>query len=301
MLQTTDLVRFTLRVGRLVLAVGLWLAVMADGTAADNLLGLPTRAIENEGTLIIVGGGNLPAAADREFYARAGGTDAHIVLIPSAYPFSSREHMEAVYAAWSQEDVASFTFVDAKSREEADTDEFVAPLRRATGVWIGGGMQGRLSDLYVGTRVEQAIKDVLRRGGVVGGTSAGAAILSHTMIRHGTAAEAVVDRGLGLLEHAVVDQHFTERRREPRLLSVLSKHGPLIGFGIDEATALIVSGNGVRVVGAGRVTVCVSTERGQVAWSRQLSAGDKAEFLRRDPDEHTIASVSLEISSSGTP
>ncbi|MBS0210056.1 MAG: cyanophycinase [Planctomycetes bacterium] len=266
------------QVGFAVLAgVTILFAYSTTVLAQESLLGMPTSAATQSGLLVIVGGGNLPEEADNAFYQHAGGAHSRLVLIPSAYPFSSREGMESYYSAWSGADCETFDFLDASTREEADSDEFVKPLLKATGVWIGGGVQGRLSDLYTGTKVEAALKGVLERGGVVGGTSAGAAILSQTMIRQGSQ-EVVVGRGFSMLKNAVIDQHFSQRRRQGRLNKVISDHSPLIGLGIDESTALLVQGDEVRVVGEGEVTVCVSNKKKQVEWTRKLESGAKARF-----------------------
>jgi len=245
--------------------------------APDNVLGLSPAAVKTNGMLVIVGGGRLPDEADEAFYEHGGGKKARMVLIPSAYPFSSRERMESYYKPWSDMDCESFDFIDTESRDEANSEDFVKPLRNATAVWIGGGVQGRLADIYGGTKVEEAIRGVLERGGVVGGTSAGAAILSRTMIRSGRT-EVIVGQGFPLLKNAVIDQHFTQRNRQPRLTKVVTDHSPMIGFGIDESTALLVHGNEVRVVGEGEVTVCASDQNKQIAWTRKLEPGDIGRF-----------------------
>jgi cyanophycinase len=107
---------------------------------------------------------------------------------------------------------------------------------------------------------------VLERGGVVGGTSAGAAAMSQVMIRFGRTATPSIGAGFGLLAGAVVDQHFSQRKRETRLLGVLKQHADLIGLGVDERTALIVSGNKLRVVGDNVVSL-------------RLNPGEQAELV----------------------
>lgn len=273
------------------------LIVLARGAVADdNLLGLPAKAVASGGSLVICGGGDMPEQVYAEFVARAGGKEARLVLIPTAYPFSSRAHYENYYSGWKDYDVASFDFLDTDSREEADTPSFVRPLEQATGVWIGGGYQGRLTDLYVGTRVETAVKGVLERGGVIGGTSAGAAVMSRTMIRYGNA-EAVVDRGFGLLDRAVVDQHFRQRRRFERLIGVVGDHPGLVGLGIDEDTALIVTGNRLRVLGDAQVAVCGSTSAGGPVWIRRLKAGETADLVAPDQaDKPERPAIALQVS-----
>ena len=255
---------------------GIWAPIAAAADSLENnLLGLPDEAPENHGKLVVCGGGYLPEEIYDEFIRLAGGPSARLVIIPTAYPFESLDHARQYYAGWSDEDVQSVDFLDTDSRDDANDEQFVKPLRHATGVWICGGVQGRLADIYVGTQVQNAIKGVLRRGGVVGGTSAGAAIMSETMIRYGTSTQAEVDTGLGLLRDAVVDQHFLRRNRKERLLGVLAERPELIGLGIDEATALIVHGNQLRVIGKSKVILCKGRTEERDAWIHELDPGDE--------------------------
>lgn len=243
-----------------------WLVLLAapfiasTAIAADqNVLGLPAKAVAGGGSLVICGGGRLPEEVYEEFVRLAGGKQARLVLIPSAYPFSSTAAMRSRYSGWRTYRTASLDYLDAKTRAEAETDQFLAPLRKATGVWLAGGAQSRLARLYGGTKAETAIIEVLQRGGAVGGTSAGAAIMSQRMIRGVPATrQVVVDRGFALLTAAIVDQHFTQRNRHTRLLNVLAEHPGTIGLGVDEGTALVVKGNELRVIGRSNVTFCVS-------------------------------------------
>jgi cyanophycinase len=251
--------------------------------SATNVLGLPQGAISGGGTLMVCGGGNLPEEVYDEFVKLAGGPKGKLVLIPSAYPYENREALEYRFNGWLQYPTVSFHFLHADSREEADSEEFAKPLEEATGVWMSGGAQGRLADLYKGTRVEQALQKLLQRGGVIGGTSAGAAIMSQTMIRQGTSREAEIDAGFGLLQAAVVDQHFTERARHTRLLGALRENPQKIGIGVDEQTALIIRANTVRVLGQNRATVIVPAKNRTMSL-HLLGSGEGAELLRHEDE-----------------
>lgn len=253
----------------LLLLAGSWSSASAQ--SPENPLGM----CATPGALMLCGGGRMSEDVYREFIRLAGGEDAHLVLIPSAIEFSSPEAIRNRYSGWLGYNVASFTFLDAKSRDEADTDAFAAPLQRATGVWIGGGSQGRLATLYNGTKTEKALKSVLERGGIIGGTSAGASIVSSCMIRHGTSTEAVCDQGLGLLEHCVVDQHFSQRNRLERLLGVLEKHQAQLGIGIDEGTAVVVREDRLKVLGASRATVCLPDPFSRAVTLHRLKDGEE--------------------------
>ncbi len=275
------------------LALSITLSAARPAAAGDNLLGLLAEAIENEGALVIHGGGPVSQDVFDAFVELAGGKDARIVLIPTAYPFRDLQHIQNFFSDWYDLDVASFDMLDADSREEAEEEEFAQPLREATGVWIGGGAQGRLADIYLETEVETAIRAVFERGGVVGGTSAGSSFLSKVMIRGGSRSEARVGVGLGLLEGAVVDQHFRERGRQERLLGVLADHPGLIGLGIDYRAALVVQGDRLRVLGESVVVLCTGATEQSEAWVRTLEPGDVAELVSAEPDDEEGKPVAL--------
>jgi cyanophycinase len=248
----------------------------AETRLADNLLRLPAEAVKNHGTLIIVGGGRTPQAAKDEFLRLAGGRKARIVLLPSAHEYSSIETVRRRYAGWLGQG-ESLEVIDTDSLTVAESKRFEKILDAATGVWIGGGSQNRLMSLYGRTRVEKALHRVLERGGVVGGTSAGAAVMSRVMIRYGRTEGPAIGTGFGLLAGAVVDQHFSQRKRETRLLGVLKQHADLIGLGVDERTALIVTGNQLRVVGDNVVSVYPAGNGSRSAL--RLKPGEQAELV----------------------
>ena len=144
----------------------------------------------------------------------------------------------------------------------ADEPAFARVLDEATGVWFGGGDQSRVTEVYLGTAVERALNGVLDRGGVIGGTSAGAAIMSRVMITGGQA-RATVGTGFGFLPGAVVDQHALRRNRINRLLGVLAEHPDLTGVAVNEATALVVHQGRWRVMGNSYVAICRPSGGGQ--------------------------------------
>src|SRR5690606_10357767 len=135
------------------------------------------------GTRLVGGGGRLPDAAYARFLELAGGPRARIVLIPTASATADDpKQVEATLARWRTDHPGiEISALHTRDRAQADDPEFCAPLRAATGVWLGGGAQERLAAAYVGTRVEQELHALLARGGVVGGTSAGAAVQTRTM------------------------------------------------------------------------------------------------------------------------
>jgi len=145
-----------------------------------------------------------------------------------------------------------------RNRDEADSESFTQVLRQATGVWIPGGRQWRLVDSYLNTRVHAELRGVLERGGVVGGTSAGASIQAEFLVRGDPATNQIIvspdyEEGFGFLTGTAVDQHLLTRARENDLWVVLQRRPDLLGIGLDEGTALVVTGDRAEVIGTSDV------------------------------------------------
>lgn len=234
----------------------------------------PATAGPERGTLVLVGGGahlvgggGNPALLQK-FVQLAGGSGARIVVIPTPFPddYLTPEGLEKLrVGAQELMGVDHVTVMHTRDRKQADKEEFVAPLRQATGVWIPGGKDAYLIDAYVGTRLETEIKALLARGGVVGGSSAGAVIQGSLVIDatvvdspespggktlHVDAARA----GWGLLTNSMAEPHWNTRYRVD-LSPVLAPHPGLMGIAIDEDAAAIVQGNRLEVFGDGHVGI----------------------------------------------
>ncbi len=224
------------------------------------------------GALVIVGGGKLPDAARDEFFKLAGGTEkAKIVVIPTASADADKpDQAESFTKQWANLKPVSVTLLHTRDRKTTDNPEFIKPLTEATAVWFSGGDQTRIIAAYRGTAVERELHALLKRGGVIGGTSAGAAIMSDLMIEGG-ATEAKTGPGLGFLPGFVVDQHFIARKRGPRLQGVLEKHPEYTGLGIDENTAVVVKGRTLKVLGDTTVTV---------AWAKSSTKPVREDVLK---------------------
>jgi cyanophycinase len=230
------------------------------------------------GSLVIVGGGKLPPAIRDAFLELAGGKKARLVVIPTASNKADHPELLTTPAFWKAQGVASVVTLHTHSRERANDPAFVKPLTEATGVWLTGGDQSRLVEAYHGTAVERELRNVLRRGGVIGGTSAGASIMSGLMILGGNPV-ARTGQGFDLLPGVVVDQHFVQRHRLDRLLGVLAKYPTYFGVGIDEQTGIIVHGHNLTVVGNATVRVCTpGADRGP-AGVKVLKPGDRFDLL----------------------
>lgn len=209
------------------------------------------------GTVLAHGGGPIRDVTMEQFAQLCG--DGRMVLIPTAAQAAEHgSYRSRVRKPWLRQGIRDVMVLHARDREQAD-EGFAEPLRKASCAWLSGGAQGRLEDRYVGTPVEQELHALLRRGGAVGGDSAGSAIMSRVMIHHGNP-EPVEGTGFGILPGIIVDQHFVVREREPRLVTMVERHPDLVGFGIDESTALLVQGNHWKVIGDSVVRRCTANE-----------------------------------------
>ena len=213
-----------------------------------------------KGALVVVGGGRMASEIVQRFIELAGGIDAPFVIIPTA---NEGEKWDAEYVAKSflrragAKDVA---VLHTRDRAAADSAEFVAPLLRARGVWFDGGRQWRLTDAYLHTRTHTEMNGVLARGGVIGGSSAGATIQGSYLVRGAPEGNTIMmakghEEGLGFLKQSAIDQHVIARKRENDLAEVVTAHPELLGIGIDEGTAIVVQGDRFEVIGPSKVVI----------------------------------------------
>jgi cyanophycinase len=204
-------------------------------------------------------GGNESKRASRtsllaEFVRRAGGGEARIVVIPSASiePVKRAAQYHRLFARLGANNV-----VAVHAERGVSSDELVL-IENATGIFVTGGDQDLLMRHLRSTGAATAIVDAVRHGAVYAGTSAGASAVSKRMIVGRTQVDGseLVEfiEGLGLLPTVIVDQHFSQRRRLPRLMAAVEDNG-LVGVGIDEDTATVWEGDAATIAGRGRVTV----------------------------------------------
>jgi cyanophycinase len=195
------------------------------------------------------------------FVAAAGGTNARIAVVSSASSLGAEvvEVYKSVFASLGAREVISLR---PESRAQARNLDLIELLGTASAIFMTGGNQLKLSSLITGTPFGDAIQDAYHRGATVGGTSAGASILAEHMIAFGTGGSTPKQRmsqlsaGLGLLRGVVIDQHFEQRNRYGRLLSLVAQSPSLLGIGVDEDTAAVISdGHRLEVIGRGAVTV----------------------------------------------
>ncbi len=196
----------------------------------------------------------------RELVAAAGGERARIAVIPTASSLGP-EVVEVYEALFRREGAAEVVAVRPESREDAHDPALVAAVDGATGVFMTGGNQLKLSAIVCGTPLGDAVVAAHERGAMVAGTSAGASIQSSHMVAFGGPGATPKQRmtqvaaGLGLLPSSVIDQHFDQRNRYGRLLMIVAQSPQLLGIGVDEDTAAVVEGDVLRVIGRGAVTI----------------------------------------------
>ena len=212
------------------------------------------------GSLVVVGGGNIEPPIYARFLQLAGGPSSPIVVIPTAGEDSVYPQNWSGLGGLKAAGATNITVLHTTDRGIAESDSFVAAIRNASGVWFPGGRQWRLVDSYLNTRTERELRAVLARGGVIGGTSAGASILASYLVRGARSGNTVMmakgyEQGFGYLRGVAVDQHIVARNRQDDLQEVITAHPNLLGIGLDEGTALVVQGDHGEIIGRGKAFV----------------------------------------------
>lgn len=236
------------------------LAVPAAGSSAAAQSA--TKVGPAHGTVVVVGGGSMGQEIYDAFIQAAGGPDALIIDVPNAGGESSYGDAAAGARKLRDAGARNVHVLFTTDRAVADADSFAAVLKRAGGVWFDGGRQYRLVDAYAETKTEQAFHDVLARGGVVGGSSAGATILGDFLVRGAPSGNnRIMDypgyrKAFAFLRGTAIDQHVVARERLPDLAdSIMSKYPELLGMSEDEGTAWVVRGDTATIIGRGKAFV----------------------------------------------
>jgi cyanophycinase len=213
----------------------------------------------SNGSLVIVGGALRDASIIERFIDLAGGPDAPIIVVPTAGTEDRYDEYWAGLKQFRGAGATNLTVLHTRDRDEANSDEFIAPLKAARGVWFSGGRQWRLADSYLDTKVHGELWAVLERGGVIVGTSAGATIQGSYLARGDTKSNTIMmgdhEAGFGFLEGVAIDQHLLRRNRQFDLIEIVEARRDLLGIGIDENTAIIVRGDMFEVMGEGYVAI----------------------------------------------
>ncbi len=241
-----------------------WVLLTVAVAASGAALAAPAEVEAQEvgppnGSLVIVGGAMRSPEIANRFVQLAGGTDARIVVIPTAGGAESYGPSFGGVRPFQAAGVEHLTVRHTNDRDEANSEAFTAAIREATGVWFTGGRQWRLVDSYAGTRTEDELWALLERGGVIGGSSAGATIQGSYLARGDTATNTIMmgshEEGFGFLRNTAVDQHLLYRNRHFDLLEIIEARPELLGIGIDENTAIVVQGDRFEVIGESYVVI----------------------------------------------
>ena len=231
------------------------------------------------GSLVIVGGAMSDRGIMERFLQLAGGPDASIVVIPTAGGADDYDQFYQGLNAWRDVGAGNLTVLHTKDRDEANSDAFVEPIRAANGVWFPGGRQWRLADSYLETKTEEELWNLLDRGGVIGGSSAGATIQGSYLARGDTRTNTIMmgdhEEGFGFLRNTAIDQHVLRRNRQFDLIEVIRARPELLGIGIDENTAIVVQGDEFEVIGQSYVLI----------YDNQSMVGDSGLFYFLSPGD----------------
>ncbi len=241
----------------------------------------------SNGSLVIVGGAMRDPGIIQRFLDLAGGADAPIVVIPTAGGRDDYDEFYLGLRAWRAQGATNLKVLHTNDRAEADSEAFVQAIREANGVWFPGGRQWRLADSYLDTKTEEELWNLLERGGVIGGSSAGATPLGSYLVRGDTRTNEIMMgdhvEGFGFLTNSAIDQHLLRRNRQFDLIEVIQTHPELLGIGLDENTAIVVTGNEFEVIGESYVAIFDNQRMiGDHGFFYFLSPGDRFDLVTRE-------------------
>lgn len=281
--------------------------ILSGGSAHSKEPSQPIVGPKN-GSLVIMGGGGKDQTFPQifaHFIKLAGGKDARIVIVPTAASSSPDHNYQR---SWSLDLAKSMgvnkaMILHSHSRETADTEAFAKPLQTATGVWFGGGRQWRFTKAYGGTLTEKEFHKVLERGGVIGGSSAGASIQGSFLARGDTSGNTImvgdIQKGFGFMRNTAIDQHLVARGRQKDLLKVLEdprkkmrkefNRAELLGIGIDEDVAIVVKGDQFSIIGKDQGMVLVYDPK---SWKKDTPDTKKWVTLKKG-DRYDLAQRSI--------
>jgi cyanophycinase len=251
------------------------------------------------GSVMVVGGGAQGPEVYAKFIELAGGPDAIIIDVPTA----GGDSIDVATAgrAWKNAGAKNVVIVHTTDRKVADADSFVAKISKAGGVWFDGGRHYRLVDSYLGTKTQKAFEQVLARGGVIGGSSAGASILGDYLVRGAPSNDNRIFnhpkylKGFAYLRGVAIDQHVVARERLPDMFDSLTSHrSDLLGISEDEGTVWVVRGDEATIIGRNKAFVYNgkdATDAGKPFLT--LRPGDKYNLAARRVVSRAIASSAL--------
>ena len=248
----------------------------------------------DKGTLLVIGGAASDIFYDK-FMEMVGGADAPIVVIPTALTSDSlrAEDLERFKSSFTAKGFKQVSVLHTRDREEANSEAFVEPIHKAAGVWFSGGRQWRHADSYLGTLTHKAFFELLDRGGVISGSSAGATIQGSYLARGDTKKNTIMigdhEVGLGFITNVAIDQHLFARNRQFDMFEILGNRPELLGIGLDEDTGIIVEGDQFTVFGNSYVAIYDGTR-----WSAErdtvykLPVGSRDFYMLREGERYDL-------------
>ena len=256
-----------------------------------------------KGHLILCGGVGFPKEAIDKFVKFAGGQNAPIVFIASAstsirldngyvydIPVTETDSAKILRASFETQlkkvfGVTNLVVIDTRDKSIANSSTHLALIKKASGIWLGPGNAGRYADTFLGTDFEKELKDVLARGGVIAGNSAGAIIQGSYTVRGRSDKPLLMaaghETGFGFLQNVAIDPHLTSAKREAELVNVLDKYPYLLGIGIDEEITVVFSGDVFEILGKGIVAIYDDQKHGN-NWYYTLKPGVKFDIRKRE-------------------
>ena len=275
---------------------GLFLIQTTDVSAQSKSSTVISKG-PDKGTLIIIGGAARDPLFRQKFMELAGGKKAHIIVVPTAQGAANIKQRDPNYARTKQPfealEAASVTVLNTEDPKDANSDEYVNAIKKATGVWFTGGRQWRIADGFLNTRSHEEFNKLLDRGGVIAGSSAGASIQGSYLARGHSAGNTVMmgdhEVGLGFLQNTAIDQHLFARNRQFDMFEILDNRPELLGIGLDEDTGIVVQGGSFEVIGNSLVAIYDGTrwsaERNRVY---ELEKGSREFYVLRRGQKYDL-------------
>lgn len=218
------------------------------------------------GSLLIIGGNLSSPEIYAKFLELAGGPEANLVIIPTAI---ADEYLlvdgaiDKIINTFKKHGFNNIEILHTRNPEEANTEEFVKPLKTANAVYFMGGRQWRTADGFLNTLAHQELFKVLERGGVIGGSSAGASIQGSYLARGDSHTNVIMmgdhEEGLSFMKNTAIDQHLLRLNRQFDIFEIIRAHPELLGLGLDENTGIVVQGDTFEVIGESFVAVYDAT------------------------------------------